>query len=545
MHFFNLKKILPFLIVAAAAILTHINTLDGEFILDDYDNIVHQERIKTLSGSLDFFKNVDIVDKSRLPEDAMWRNPYYRPLFMASFAIDYMLYGMNPAGYHLSNIFLHMLASVLVLLVAKKITGDINIAFLSGIIFAVHPAHSEAVTWIGARCHIMAAIFMLLALYFYLASASKNFRAYLFLSALSSAFALLSLEMPVTMTLIILSCGLLITRDSFKSGHLIPFLLVLAFYFIARKLVMGASITEVKTLSYAERLLTAPYLFASYIKEFFLPFGLKVSYNITPIKAFSDPRFILSAIFSIAAVLFMFHVSRTNRAIAFASLWFFLNISTVLNVIQEVQPFYMSARYLYIPSIGLSLISGIALFKLTKFHRYAPAIAIVPVLLFSLKAWQMNKFYLKDAELKSIILPVDPAHRMMLLGLHIQKGEYDRAMDIAEEVLKTNPSYTEAYLAMASIYNATGKPDMEEEAYEMAVKKGKTRSKEIAYSNLGIIYAKKGKYPEAVEMLKKALELRPSFEEHYNLGIIYRNMGMFDKAQKEFEAADSLRKNTE
>ena len=102
---------------------------------------------------------------------AVFTQPYfqnYLPLHLFSYMVDHALWGMRAMGYHLTSVLLHGLNAVLCLAVVRRMSRSLTIAFLAALLFALHPAHVEAVAWISSRKEVLSTTFMLLALLFYL-----------------------------------------------------------------------------------------------------------------------------------------------------------------------------------------------------------------------------------------------------------------------------------------------------------------------------------------------------------------------------------------
>ena len=97
-----------------------------------------------------------------------FRNPYYMPFTHLSFLFDIFLYGDNAGGFHITNMFLHILNSLLVFYLLYIMTAEKWKSFFVAILFTVHPQHVEAVAWISERKELLAAFFGLLALSFYI-----------------------------------------------------------------------------------------------------------------------------------------------------------------------------------------------------------------------------------------------------------------------------------------------------------------------------------------------------------------------------------------
>src|SRR5882762_2966665 len=84
----------------------------------------------------------------------IFTKPYfvsYMPLQLVSYVLDYSLWGLRPFGYHLQQILLHALSSVLAFVLVRRLFGRFWLAFIAGLLFAVHPSHVESVAWVSAR----------------------------------------------------------------------------------------------------------------------------------------------------------------------------------------------------------------------------------------------------------------------------------------------------------------------------------------------------------------------------------------------------------
>lgn len=522
----------------------YLNSLSGGFILDDYDVIVNQPKIRDLSGAFWFFSNVDIVDKESLPEETVWRNPYYRPFFFLTFVLDYQLHGKDPRGYHATNILLHMAVTALLFFSARRLSGSDLTAACASLFFAVHPAHAEAVVWITARNHLLGGLFMLAGFEAYRAYAENRGRVFLGISCLALALALLSTEMAVMGVALIAVYGMTAGKKSFRPAHLLPYLAVLACYFIARVLVMGSAITQVKTMTLGERLMTVPYILARYLKDVFVPVDIPAAYTLTPVTGMSDPRFLGPLVLVAALLALLFTKTMKKSALAsYGLFWFFVSIFPVLNIVQEVQPFPMAARYLYIPSIGISLSVAALAASLARFHRLMPAaVTAAVVIALSMFTRTTAGFYLDDARIKALILPKDAQHQVMLAGVCLAKGDLPQALKISREILQRDAGLTEAYLLLGDTYRKMGRDDQAADAFVMAIRNGrKLPPKEHAYHQLGVIYGQQGRYRESAEMLELAVSVRPSVEAYQNLGLSYSALGMEKEAARSYELASRLR----
>lgn len=132
----------------------------------------------------------------------------YRPLINVFFWLDNKIWGLNPIGYHLTNLILCILSAWLIYLIVLKLFKNHIykewLATLSAVFFSLMPSHAEVVIWISGRCDAACTLFYLLAFYLYLIFKDQGKIKYLIISVGSFILALLSKEMAITLPLLIL-----------------------------------------------------------------------------------------------------------------------------------------------------------------------------------------------------------------------------------------------------------------------------------------------------------------------------------------------------
>ena len=146
---------LPALAVCVVALLAFANAIGNEFVYDDLPLVAWNQRIRSLDSSwitTSYFGGQGGV------------NACYRPLVIVSFGLNYQISGLAPWSYSLLNLLLHAGASVLALFVARAAGARQRVALAAALLFALHPLHTEAVTWISGRAELLAACFGLAAL---------------------------------------------------------------------------------------------------------------------------------------------------------------------------------------------------------------------------------------------------------------------------------------------------------------------------------------------------------------------------------------------
>lgn len=182
------------------ALLLYRPSLSGDFVrLDDFQYVVDNELVRkpSLSGILTFFSEV------RKPSTV---EGYYQPLTMVSLMADVLLAGGSeypgPFIFHLTSILLHALNAVLVMAIARKLTGGLVIPVLTGVLFLVHPAQVESVSWISQRKTVLATLFALGSVWVYLNhGVSPKTGRWVPLAAAMALYILASLAKPTVMLL--------------------------------------------------------------------------------------------------------------------------------------------------------------------------------------------------------------------------------------------------------------------------------------------------------------------------------------------------------
>lgn len=167
---------------------------------------------------------------------------YFRPVHQVSLILDNEIWGSSAFGFHLTNIILHSISTVLLyflvllLLSEFNVRGRESIALISCILFALYPLHVESVSFISARGDILAAIFFFSSLIFYILSYKRLF--YLLLAGLCLFLSLLSKEVAIVLPILILGFDL-ISRRLMSRTNLIKYTilgLITLFYLYVRSI---------------------------------------------------------------------------------------------------------------------------------------------------------------------------------------------------------------------------------------------------------------------------------------------------------------------
>ena len=286
---------------------------------------------------------------------------FWHPLTWLSLLSDYQLFGFNSGGYHMTNLILHILSTLLLFWLFNRMTGAIWKSAFVAAIFALHPLHVESVAWISGRKDVLSAFFWMLTLCLYVYYTEKQVIKRYLLVLFSFALALLSKPMVVTLPVIMILLDYWpLGRFQSQKGNLIlrqlkektPFLILsIVFSFItiyARYKPYGKDFQ----FPLSSRLANALVSFVEYIIKTFWPTDMAVFYpfpdQIPTWKTFG--AFCLISIISIAVV----KVVKNMPYIFVGWLWYVISIAPVIGVI-KVGDFAMADRYHYLPSVGIGI----------------------------------------------------------------------------------------------------------------------------------------------------------------------------------------------
>ena len=364
-------------LILVVTFLAFANTVSNGFVYDDTTQILQNESIRS-------FSNIPLVITK---ESWFWRvvqdkdpnkeagptTPYYRPLVMIYLMVGWRLFGDSPAGWHMLNILLHLVSVYFAFVIMRHVTKDEKLSAIAALLFAIHPLRVETVAWISGVTDLLLAVFMLPSFYLYLLyrkNQNKNYLAGSVLLFLVDVFA----KEPAIMlpVFIFLYETVIVDRDRSFKDRLRPaiyysalFLLISVVYFVMRVHALGFMLNDKGFVSYSpiEVLMTIPIVICKYIGLIFWPVNLSLFHGTTMVRSPWDLRFIIPSLIVMAAAFGLWQMRRSLTA-RFAILWFVVNLLPVLNLSAFSEDFLVQERYIYISSIGFSLLVAMGLVRI-------------------------------------------------------------------------------------------------------------------------------------------------------------------------------------
>ncbi len=491
----------------------------------------------------------------------------WHPLTTVSHMLDCQLYGLNAGWHHATNVFLHIIAVLLLFQVLRKMTDAPWKSAVVAALFAVHPLHVESVAWVSERKDVLSAVFFFLTLGAYVHYAqSRSIMRYLLVTVLFVA-GLMAKSMLVTAPVV------LILLDYWPLNRIrgqqadvgrpllelviekIPLFVLSAgacvITFVLQKRATGA----IPPLPLLWRLENALASYVIYIWKTLWPTRLGVFYP-HPNNTLSIGQ-VIFAVALLVAVTAAAAIFRSQRPYLLTGwFWYVVMLFPVIGVIQVGEQGHAD-RYTYLPSIGLFLAAvwftaDIARVRRSQ-SRLVVATAITTVLLpvLAWTAFVQTSYWRNSRTLWNHALAVtsdnDVAHNN--LGyLCAERGELDEAISHFESAAKirsgkTNPHYDagSAFVQM-NLADALARKDRSDEAmvhYEEAIRLQPYYAD--AYYNRGNVLFAKGRIDEAIADWEWTLQLQPNdADAHTSLGNAFLRQGSFKDAIAQYEMAVAL-----
>lgn len=426
--------------LALVAFLTYLNSFGNGFVWDDLNNIIQNNALKGPWGLREVFLN----SAAQI---------FYRPVPYLTIWLDWNLFKDNPFGYHFTNFAFHLACVILVFFLCQRLTQSPKVSFVSALIFAVHPVHTEAVAYISGRSDVICGFFIFLSFYFYLDflnSADKRKILYLCGALFSFLLALFSKEIALIFPLVILfypalstvkgSCTtrkggaskkILVISNILFAGLAIAYLL---FRYLFVKL-QPLHLTVGKWYLF-------PKIFLFYLRLLVFPFGLHMQHSLKEADFLLQMPLFLSALIFLgvifAAVKFI-----KDRYLYLGLAWFIFWMLPFLGFLKFNSD--IAEHWLYISSLGFFLITAkfISQSNLLK-NKFVFSFII---LFFCLSSIQRNSVWRDDISIYRDTLRYNPDDSKLHYNLgnaYLRRGLLEEAASRYLLSLKRRPNYAYA-----------------------------------------------------------------------------------------------------
>tara|TARA_B100000315_G_scaffold246044_1_gene272863 strand:+ start:1713 stop:3224 length:1512 start_codon:yes stop_codon:yes gene_type:complete len=429
-------------------------------------------------------------------------NRFYRPMQQVAYATVYSLFGPNLGGYHFLSVFFHVGSAVLLFILIKKLFNKELLAFLTSLLWVIHPIHTESVTYMSGLSAPMMVFFGLASFLSYIYFREKKKAQFLIISVALFILALLSKEIIVTLPLLLIAYELTVKRSKLhKLKNSAPYFIIIFFYFILRSILnINSFVHENFYIGVIPRILTFLNSLLTYYKLLIIPKNLHLDYEVPFLNSLTIPVLLSIIIIGLLAYLGYFYNKKGKSELSFGILWFFIAFIPMSGVIRVNNLFF--EHWLYLPSIGFFLVLSYLILKVFEYHKILlPSFIIAVVIILVTITLQQNVIW-KDAE------------SLYTHTLKFEKGTA-RVHNNLGNILIARNKLTEAEHHLLTSINLS-------KQYRMQ-----------SYYNLGRLYFKQGKFNQSLIHLHKSVDINPNFFYGYEwLAKVYNATGNYEEYEK-------------
>lgn len=550
-----------FLILATLAVYWQVG--NHEFInLDDNKYVTENRHIQaglTLKGIKWALTATDIT--------------YWHPLTWLSLILDHDLYGLNPGGYHLTNLLLHIANTLLLFLTFKRMTGAHWRSAFVAALFALHPLNVESVAWVAERKNVLSTFFWMLTLWTYARYAERPSLNRYLLVLLPFALGLMAKPMLVTLPFV------LILLDYWPLGRLqlnslstiwgeragvrgvlwekVPLLALsaISIYLSSLSVQRLGVVVSTESVPMGLRIANALVSYVCYIGKMIWPHNLAVYYPppvVVPMWQAAG-----AALFLVFVSVLAIRASRQRPYLAVGWLWYVGTLVPVIGLVRAGLWPAMADRFAYVPFIGLFVIItwGVAdLVTKWRYQRLMLATITGAVLLpLAICTWLQAGHWKNSIALFEHTLGATGdnylAHYNMGGALG-ERGNLEESMSHYSKALRIKTRYAKGHgdlgVALAEQRRLEDAIDHYSEALRIKPHLREQIKPNLAktHNNLGNTLARLGKFEDAMAHYSEALRIKPDYAEvHYNIGLLFGRMENYHGELHAYERAIRLKPN--
>ena len=485
----------------------------------------------------------------------------WHPITTLSHMIDCQLYGIAPRGHHLTNVFLHMVAVILLFLALRSLTNAVWLSAIVAALFAIHPLRVSSVAWVAERKDVLSGVFFMLVLWTYarFARSEHASRGRYLVVVLLFALGLMCKPTLVTLPLVLLLLDYWPLRRVASQGggypwnylilEKIPLLLLSAASCVVTIFAQRNAMLPAGALTFWERFGNAATAYVIYLVQTIYPTNLAVFYPYPQNHVDSGEAALATLVLvMITAALFVWRKRYPSLLIGW--FWFLGMLVPMIGLIQVgAQPH--ADRYTYLPQIGLFLgvVWVVAAFikKWQQRREVTAALAGAVVITLVIISYRETSYWLNSETLWQRTLAHTEKNHIAENNLGdtlALQNRFEEAKGHYQNALQIFPLYAKATNNLGYTLWKLGDKSHAIDLYLKALQ----ISPELAsaHTNLGVSLADGGNPTEAIKHFREALRISPGLvEARYNLASALVQIGQGDEAVVQLREAQRLDPNNE
>jgi len=552
----ELYWLLPALV---AGLLVYLNTLRGQFVYDDQWQIVRNTLIQDSSQ----FWHALTSDVWAVHGGEQATSNYWRPSFVFWMILNFRCFGLATFGWHLSNILLHLGVVALSFALLRRLNVSRPVAGAIALLFAVHPVHSESIAWISGAPDLILCAALLGSIWCVILLGEKMTPLRGVLALALYLVALGAKEVAILYPLVVVA--VLWHREDDRDGGVPwgrslsiawPFAAAAVAYFIVRQSILGTVQLSKSEVNLGETILTAPAIFAFYLRQMIAPFGIGPSYPLRVVRSanIGMANFIIPLVVTAGAGWWMLRMAARSKLARIGLALLVVPLLPTLNIAAFHPEQLVHDRYLYVPLLGFLILTipVLATWLPRLMEESAPrwerlvfigaAVISVPL---AAQTIRYNSAWTSNLALWEWGVRSDPTsafnHQQYGVQLHEAKrleeavGAFNRAIEILPSPV--------AYLARGTtLIDQKRFEEAERDLHQLTsveIEKVTPYTMYQAYDGLAVSYVKQRKLTEAAASLMEGRDRLPQYTAAFTvrLAVILYQGGQKQEAVNQLDAA--------
>jgi Flp pilus assembly protein TadD len=538
------------LVVLLAAFAVSATTIANDFVFDDVQNVIQNEWVHYPARLGEAFTH------HMTGFSSAYAPAYYRPLLHVALALCQFVSGGLPWAFHLLNATLHGLVAALVVVVAERFSGSRDDSrlrpgpWVAGLLFAVHPIHTDTVAWVSDVTALGSSLFLLLGVLW--ATSGQGITP-----AIGSACCMLTallFKEPAVVAPVVLAVALAVMggfgseqrRGSLRT--LGASALAVCVYLAVRAQVLGTLVGGDRRydVGFGQEVMTGLALLGEYAKKLALPLNLSVIHDFRLASSLADLRVWLGVAVVLAVAALAWRVRRAPAG----ALGLTIAVVTLLPAlyVPGVGEGLFAERYFYLPMVGVALLAGYAAdtawgaLSSARGRRFAAVGLLAILVVLAGLRLERNRVWRDSLSLWSDTVAHVPSSATALEYLgHAQlaAGQPAEAAESLSRALSFKPDRLMTRINLGSALLALERPS--EALAQLAPVVLATPDDAIATLLFGDALARLGRFPQAIQALERSVTLAPSeARAHGLLGAAYAAVGRTSEAVEQFTVAQRL-----
>jgi protein O-mannosyl-transferase len=551
-------------LICALTFLAYISTISFGFVYDDKPAIVDNVALRTWQ----FFARY-VIPQTSTDGALAASGTFYRPITLLWLRLNYLVFGLNSAGWHFAMVAGHVLMTYLVFVLVEKLTDNRRSAALAAIFFGLHPVHVENVAWLSSVNDLLLSIFLTGSFIAYLNFRDdKKSKLWMGASLFLFALALLSKETAAVFPFLILAFALMFARPrtaensgrvwpalpALKEGRVsAPYFVLLVIYLAIRSMPPHSPALPLVPLGWTTMFLTAPSILWFDLKHLLFPIPSSEFYSMAYVTEPGFKTFFLPMILLGAALLAAgYCISRLpDRRLGIFALGLAILTALPSLYLRAIAPGnFVHDRFLYLPSVGIVILVALAVERIFAGTTPEPApankrsarikwgiLAILCSAAFAVTVhhelpWASNILVYENAMQYA---PRNPVLQVDLANELANTGHYDRALPLYLSALQSEPRSWLSNYNLGYAYYRTARFSEAEDYLQRSIQIDYSDPDQYIY--LAIAQMQQGKLPQAKQNAERAIQKGPrSPGFHFVLAKIQEAQGNRDQAIAEYNA---------